>query len=111
MPKWLSLHAPSLYRTSLTYLLIFIQAIQQFNDDDVFFGDLVDYRSTHWEQSVLYIDQPLMVKQGDDISGKITMSPNAKYFRCISFPLKSYLLQKMQILIEIISSLDRQVSY
>jgi len=44
-------------------------------------------RPTHWEQSVIYISQPLAVRQGDAISGSITIVPSPSYQRLIALVL------------------------
>jgi len=38
-------------------------------------------RPTHWEQSVIYVSQPVAVRQGDAIAGSITIEPSPSYRR------------------------------
>lgn len=35
-------------------------------------------RYTHWKQTVFYIDDCLTIKQGEQLSGLITISPNPR---------------------------------
>ena len=37
-----------------------------------------DARYTHWKQTVLYFDECVTVKKGEEIFGVITMKPNAR---------------------------------
>ena len=32
---------------------------------------------THWKQTVFYLEEPLMVQQGEEITGRLSCTPNA----------------------------------
>lgn len=38
-------------------------------------------KSTHWKQSVLYLEYPLDVRKGDDLCGSIATRQDKKNFR------------------------------
>jgi protein arginine N-methyltransferase 1 len=45
-------------------------------------------RSTHWKQTVFYLEDTLIVHQGDEISGDITCAPNARNPRDLDIALR-----------------------
>jgi protein arginine N-methyltransferase 1 len=42
------------------------------------FGTGPAARPTHWKQTVFYLEETLMVHQGDAITGRLTCAPNAR---------------------------------
>lgn len=44
-------------------------------------------RQTHWKQTVLYLDDPLPIYQGETVSGELTCIPNAKNPRDLDISL------------------------
>jgi len=45
-------------------------------------------RPTHWEQSVVYVNRPVAVRQGDVIAGSITIVPSPSYQRLVASVLQ-----------------------
>ncbi|CAH1782608.1 unnamed protein product [Owenia fusiformis] len=43
---------------------------------------------THWQQSVLYVDNPLHVEQDTQITGSVVLTPNAEFPRFLDIDLK-----------------------
>ena len=44
-------------------------------------------QTTHWKQSILYLDKPIKVKQGDKIYGSIAVRQDRKNFRELNIKL------------------------
>jgi len=64
-------------------------------------------RPTHWEQSVIYVSQPVAVRQGDAIAGSITIEPSPSYRRLISALHRdyfNYVSQNHRLLVNILVS-------
>ncbi|KAK7886154.1 hypothetical protein WMY93_025775 [Mugilogobius chulae] len=52
------------------------------------FSTAPDAPSTHWKQTVFYLEDYLTVKKGEEIFGSITVSPNEKNVRDLEFTLE-----------------------
>ena len=52
------------------------------------FSTSPDSNYTHWKQTVFYFDDYLTVKQGEEIFGEFTLTPNKKNVRDLDFSIK-----------------------
>uniref|UniRef100_A0A3B5M3M2 Protein arginine methyltransferase 8b n=1 Tax=Xiphophorus couchianus TaxID=32473 RepID=A0A3B5M3M2_9TELE len=52
------------------------------------FSTAPDAPSTHWKQTVFYLEDYLTVKKGEEIFGSITVRPNEKNVRDLEFTLE-----------------------
>jgi hypothetical protein len=43
------------------------------------------FRVTHWEQTAIFLKEPIAVKLGDKIAGSIALSPNSLNERLVGF--------------------------
>eukprot|EP00128_Syssomonas_multiformis_P004636 Colp12_sorted_trinity150504_noHs@31719 len=55
--------------------------------EPVYFGTGPQHKYTHWKQTVLYLQTPVMLKKGDSIDGTISVKPNAENHRAIDIDL------------------------
>ena len=46
-----------------------------------YFVLLLYYRETHWQQTVVYVDEPFTVPKGTPLTGSVALSPNEEYDR------------------------------
>jgi len=51
------------------------------------FSTAPEARYTHWKQTVFYFDEYLTVKQGEEITGTFTLSPNKRNARDLDFSI------------------------